>query len=262
VNEADRFEHILDELRSLLMNMQMIGLEVALVGGQVISLEARARGGDGVIDVRTPTGVVVRRGYSMEPDLLFDVEEAGARSDAILDVLRQRGFKRVRTLSWRKELPEAGEMFLDLFVPPDADEVFNPGGFTKLPAGDLALARAAPLKVTLASGELSVLVPDPVGFLAMKLEAKLELRPDETKDSFDMYAYVVMKGVDEVRGALATSNSRDIIAEKLRTLFGDISSPGVRDVVSYTDALDEDDTALLERAVVDLFEQLFQPRSR
>ncbi len=257
MNEAERFECILDELRSLLMDFQMIGVDVALVGGQVLALEARAKGGDGVIEVRTPTGVVVRRGYSMEPDLLFDVEEAGSRSDAILDILRQRDFNRVRTHRWRKELGEAGEMLLDLFVSPDADDAYNPGGFTKLPAAELALARAAPLKVSIPSGELTVQVPDPVGFLAMKLEAKLRLRPDETKDSFDMYAYVVMKGVDEVNAVLSKSgNTRDSIVADLRDLFGDVSSRGVRDVVSYAGTLNEDDTALLARAVVDLFEQL------
>jgi hypothetical protein len=38
------------------------------------------------------------------------------------------------------------------------------------------------------SGILNVAVPDVVGFLAMKLEAKLRLRPTEAKDSFDIYA--------------------------------------------------------------------------
>ena len=257
MNESERFECILDELRTLLRDFQIIGVGVVLVGGQVLALESRAKGGDGVIEVRTPTGVAVRRGYSMEPDLLFDVEEAGARSDAILDILRQRDFSRVRNYQWCKELGEAGEMLLDLFVSPDADDAYNPGGFTPLPGAELALARATPLEVSIPSGDLIVQVPDPVGFLAMKLEAKLRLRPNEAKDSFDIYAYVVIKGVAEVSAALNESgNARDSIVANLRDLFGEIHSPGVRDVVSYAGALAEDDAALLERAVVDLFELL------
>jgi len=258
VNETKRFECILDELHYLLIDLQMIGVKITLVGGQVISLEARALGGDGVIEVHTPTDIVIQRGYSMEPDLLFDVEEAGARSDAILDVLRQRNFKRVRTHRWRKDLPLAGEMLIDLFVPPAADEAYNPGGFTQLPAADLVLARATPLKVVIPSGEFEIHIPDPAGFLAMKLEAKISLRPNETKDSFDIYAYVAMKGVDEIRTALGIdTETRNRIIADLRYLFGDVSSPGVRDAVSYASTLNEDETALLERAAVDLFQQLW-----
>src|SRR5437773_12464903 len=119
--ESEQFEAVLDELRALVSGFQMIGVGVVLVGGQVLSLESRAAGGDGVIEVRTPTDIVVRRGYSMEPDLLFDIDEAAARADAILDVLRRRDFKRVMMHRWRKETP-AGEVLADLFVSPDADE--------------------------------------------------------------------------------------------------------------------------------------------
>lgn len=76
--ESAQFEAVLDELRALVSGFQMIGVGVMLVGGQVLSLEARAA----VIEVRTPTDIV------------------------------------------------------------DADEANNPAGFTRLPAGDLAFARA------------------------------------------------------------------------------------------------------------------------
>lgn len=86
--EREQFEAVLDELRLLLSEFRKIGVGVILVGGQVIALEARAAGGDGVIEVRTPTDVVIQRGYSMEPDLLFDVDGAGPRAEAIVDVLK------------------------------------------------------------------------------------------------------------------------------------------------------------------------------
>ena len=111
------------------------------------------RGGsaDGIIEVRTQTDVVVQRGYSMEPDLLFDVDEAAPRVDAIIDVLKRRGFTRVKTYRWRKAT-ELGEILLDLFIPPDADSANDPAGFTRLPAGDLALLRPGKLRVNLAAG--------------------------------------------------------------------------------------------------------------
>jgi hypothetical protein len=256
MNDSERFEQILGELRGLLVALRLTGVDVMLVGGQVISLEALARGGDGIIEVKTDTGIVARRGFSMEPDLLFDVDGAGARPDCILDVLKQCGFNRVRSFRWRKALPEAGDMLVDLFVPPDADEANNPGSFTSLPAGDLAFARAKSLRVSVPSGTLEIKVPDPIGFLAMKLEAKMRLRPNETKDSFDLYAYVVLKEVETVRQALLDSDDGPRLAAGLRHLFGDVSGSGVADVVAAAGALSDDERGLLARAVVDTFEAL------
>jgi hypothetical protein len=198
---ASQFEDVLDQLRVLLSRIQSIGIDVVLVGGQVLSVEARAAGGDGVIEVRTATEVVVSRGYSMEPDLLFDVDAAPQRVDAIGDVLTSCGFVRVKTHRWRKESAR-GEVLLDLFIAADVDDANNPGGYTRLPAGDLALLRAKPIRIALASGNLDIAVPDPVGFLAMKIVAKQRLRPTATKDSFDIYAYVSMKGTTVVALAL------------------------------------------------------------
>lgn len=242
--ESAQFEAVLDELRVLVSGFQMIGVSVVLVGGQVLSLEARAAGGDGVIEVRTPTDLVVQRGYSMEPDLLFDIDEAAARADAVLDVLKDRGFKRVMTHRWRKETA-TGEVLVDLFMSSDADEANNPAGFTRLPAGDLALARSRSLRINVSSGILDIAVPDPVGFIAMKLEAKLRLRPAATKDSFDLYAYVAVKGADVVRRALeAEKRDGPRLTRELALLFGDVDSQGVEDVLSYAGTLADDERAL------------------
>ncbi len=140
LDEAAQFEVVLDELRDLLSHLTMIGVSPMLVGGQVLAVEGKAAGGDGVIEVRTPTDVVVRRGFSMAPDLLFDVDEAGPRSDAIIDILRQRGFRRVKTYRWAKAMP-TGEVLLDLFMPPDADDANDPVSHACLRATSRLFAR-------------------------------------------------------------------------------------------------------------------------
>lgn len=254
IDEAAQFEIVLDELRGVLIDFTTIGVSAMLVGGQVLAVESKAAGGDGVIEVRTPTDVAVQRGFSMEPDLLIDVDEAASRVDAIVDILKERRFKRIKTYRWAKQVP-TGEVLLDLFMPPDADEANNPAGFTRLPMGDIALLRPRTIQVHLKSGILDVAVPDVVGFLAMKLEAKLKLRPTESKDSFDIYAYVAMKGIEVVNSGLKRDASEGprIIA-RLRPLFGDIDAPGVIDVLAYAGSLGDHERALLSRAVVDLFE--------
>ena len=42
----------------------------------------------------------------------------------------------------------------------------------------------------------------------------------------------------------------------LWTLFGDVTAPGVLDVLSYAGSLADEERALLARAVVDLFEEI------
>jgi len=261
-DDAARFEAVLDELRRVLLELQSIGVGAVLVGGQVLALESRAAGGSGTIQVSTATGVIVERGYSMEPDLLFDVDEVAQRADAIPDVLRRCGFERRRSYRWRKAT-ERGEVLLDLFVAPDADAANVPGDYTRLPGGDLALLRPRVLRIQIASGLLEVAVPGAVGFLAMKLEAKLRLRPSDTKDSFDLYAYVAMKGVDAVAEAFrqdAREGGR--VLDQLRQLFGDPQADGVRDVLAYAGPLVEEERALLARAVVDLTDELCRASAR
>ncbi len=158
VDEAAQFELVLDELRGVLIDFTTIGVSAMLVGGQVLAVESKAAGGDGVIEVRTPTDVAVQRGFSLEPDLLIDVDEAAPRVDAIVDILKERGFKRIKTYRWAKQTP-TGEVLLDLFMPPDADEANNPAGFTRLPMGDIALLRPRLLQVHLKNGILDVAVP-------------------------------------------------------------------------------------------------------
>jgi hypothetical protein len=255
-HDAARFEAVLDELRRVLIELQGIGVGAVLIGGQVLALESRAAGGSGTIQVRTTTGVQIDRGYSMEPDLLLDVDDVAPRADAIPDVLRRCGFGRLRGYRWRKTTGR-GEVLLDLFVAPDTDATHVPGDYTRLPGGELALARPQVLRLRVPSGMLEVLVPDPVGFLATKVEAKRHLRPSQTKDSFDLYAYVAMRGVATVAEALRRDDREGPrIEAQLRALFGGTEAEGVRDVLAYAGSLGEEERTLLARAVVDLFDDL------
>ena len=65
IDEAAQFEIVLDELRGVLIDFTTIGVSAMLVGGQVLAVESKSAGGDGVIEVRTPTDVAFQRGFSM-----------------------------------------------------------------------------------------------------------------------------------------------------------------------------------------------------
>src|SRR4051812_18972098 len=117
----ERLDLVLDELRQLLTAFHDLAAHVLLVGGQVLAVEAKRAGGTGEIVVTTPTGLSLGGRYTMEPDLLLDVDSAGARAEHFLDALRERGFKRVRSFRWHKELDAGFGVDIDLFVPPDAD---------------------------------------------------------------------------------------------------------------------------------------------
>lgn len=89
--DAARFEAVLGELRRVLIELQGIGVGAVLIGGQVLALESRAVGGSGTIQVRTTTGVQIDRGYSMEPDLLLDVDDVAPRLNAAVCGGRRNG---------------------------------------------------------------------------------------------------------------------------------------------------------------------------
>jgi hypothetical protein len=182
-DEATRFEAVLDELRVLMTELRRIGVYAVLVGGQVLAVEHRENGGTGVVEVRTPTDVAVNRGFSLEPDLLIDADQAGERVHALGDAIRNCNFERVKTERWCKTT-HTGDVFIDIFIPEEADHVNDPGA-VRLPHGEAALLKPRTVTLSLKNGILEIDVPDPVGFLAMKLEAKLRLRPTEMKDSFD-----------------------------------------------------------------------------
>ncbi|WP_257462881.1 hypothetical protein [Archangium lipolyticum] len=253
MDELEQFEAVLRELGELLLDLADLSSRVMLIGGQVLALESRKRGRSGMIEVETDTGEVVPRGFTLEPDLLFDLDGTVFMAGRLLEVLRERGYSRVRNFRWSKPLGETS-VNLDLFAPAEVDPEELPTFMTPLPDARLVLRRQQPIELTIGDRPLRVAIPDAVGFLAMKTRAKLELRPDENKDSFDIFAYVKLVGAGAVLDALQQAGQEGWdIQKKLLALFFSRSSPGVRDVVAYANSFDPEQQELLAQSVVDLF---------
>jgi hypothetical protein len=223
---------------------------VYLIGGQVLSVRERERGRNGVIEIETPTGVRIDRGFSLEPDLLLDIDGMGPRSDALVDVLRRRGYRRARDFRWLREI-DGHPVEIDLFRPESSDRDYAPTGMIVARGGDLAMARALKVRLGLQAGTLEIAVPDAVGFLAMKIAAK-DLRPKLSKDCFDIYAYVWLTTPEATRAALnsAGADGKQVRAG-LQRLFGALDAVGVQDVIAYASTLSDFDRSLLERTVAD-----------
>lgn len=256
MTEDERFEEVLRELGELLLDLGDLSSRVVLIGGQVLALESRLRGGTGVISIKTETGTEVDRGFSFEPDLLFDLEGAEFSAERLPQVLQQRGYGRTRGFRWSKTLGSGGDMHLDLFAPADIERSVLPTEMTLLPDAQLALRRSQPARLTIGDTSLRILLPDAVGFLAMKVRAKLEQRPEEHKDSFDIFAYVKLIGAKAVLASL-TEAGKDghVLQGKLLRLFWNASAPGVQDVMAYATSLEPMEKELLAQAAVDLFSE-------
>lgn len=221
-----------------------------LVGGQVPALLGRDMRGTAVVTVETDSGVRVDRPYSFEPDLLFDAEAAGFQSDRFTLVLHDCGYRRVTT--WRYAKSVGGIVIeLDVFAPPEFGETPHPTG-QELPRGDVALLRPECLEVRTRAGLVEVAIPSATAFLAMKLEAKLRLRPAETKDSFDLFAYVQLVSPEAVTASLQEHGDEGTrVRKELRQLFDHVGSPGVQDVLAFAAHLEPLERELLAQAVVD-----------
>jgi hypothetical protein len=256
MTDAERFDLVLAELGQLFVRLGDLTEHVVLVGGQALAIEARETTGSAALSVETATGTIVTRGFTMEPDLLFDVDASEGRLDQLTVALRECGFQRTgRSFRWAKKVGEV-PIELDLFCPEGVDEDVLPTPMTVLPGGGLAIARSKRIEVMLGLRRMPVAVADPLGFLTMKLEAKLRLRPEETKDSFDLFAYVSFKGAEAVATALRSTKEGEAVFRDLQQLFATESSPGVLDVLASAPTLVGDEGALLARAVVDLFDDL------
>lgn len=145
----------------------------------------------------------IDRGYSFEPDLLLDFDAAGNRATEFEIVLKDRKLQKIKTYRWRSLGSPAIE--LDFFKAHDADDANVALGATPIKDSELVLSRAQPIEVIAGSDSFKIRVPDPLGFIAMKLRAKLEYRPTEDKDSFDIVAYVYLKTPALVRESLGSS---------------------------------------------------------
>jgi len=256
MTDEERFDEILEELRALLLDLGDLSSKVMLIGGQVLALESRLRGGTGVIAVATNTGTLVERGYSYEPDLLFDLDGTEFMAERLPEVLRLRGYSRTRTFRWSKDLP-GGRMDLDLFAPGDVDAEALPTQMTGLPEARFALRKCRPVALSVGKSSLRILLPDAAGFLSMKERATSLRRPPNPKDCFDIYAYVSMVGLDQVKMSLGDAGEDGrALRERLRALFDAPSSRGVLDVLASAASLEDAEKRLLAQGVVDLFAEL------
>ena len=251
--ELQQFETILKELGELMLALGDLSQRIVLIGGQALALQSRAQGGTGLIAVETETGEVVQRGYTFEPDLLIDLEGAEFSAEHLPDILQQRGYQRTRGFRWSKPLGMT-TIHLDLFASPEIDSDALPTSMTPLPDARLVLRRSQRIELTVGDTRLRIAIPDAVGFLTMKVRAKLEQRPEEHKDSFDIFTYVKLVGPRNVSESLQKAGPEgQELKTKLLTLFWNDSSPGVLDVVAYASTLEPDQKKLLVRSVVDLF---------
>lgn len=262
MTEEERFEEILRELGELLLELESQCATTVLIGGQVLALESRRRGGTGVIAIETNTGTVVERGFSFEPDILIDMDGTEFMAGRLPELLRSRGYERLkgergqRDFRWSKTL-QGGVMHLDLFAPAGVEKEHLPTPMTLLPDSQLALRRSHRVPLPVGGVQPGILLPDPVAFLTMKERAKREQRPTEIKDSFDIFAYVRLVGSTEVKASLDQAGEEGrLLRHRLMSLFWNATAPGVQDVMAYATSLEQEDRDLLAQAAVDLFSEL------
>lgn len=91
----------------------------------------------------------------------------------------------------------------------------------------------------------------------MKVRAKLEKRPDYTKDCFDIYGYVTLIGIDKVAAAIVKAGGEGTtLMNQLDELFGDEDALGVDDVLAFVPDMYGDQYMLVRRAVMECFAEL------
>jgi len=253
-DEERQFERVLEELADLMNQLGDLSQSVTVIGGQVLAIESRLRGKSGEVTLRTETGQSIPRGFTLEPDLLFDLDGTEFMAERLTEVLRDRGYRRTKNHRWSRELEE-GRIDLDLFAPEGVDPLDLPTSMTPLRDSRLVLHRRQPFQLKVGGTVLSLALPSIAGFIAMKLRAKLELRPEVTKDSFDLVAYVSMIGAVEVVKALSADREGRRLQAQLVDLFRSKDAPGVVDVLAYAGALEPMEQELLAAAVVELFSE-------
>jgi hypothetical protein len=260
VTESEHFEVVLHELACFLLDLGDLASRVLLIGGQVLALESLRRRGTALLEVQTETGIALNRGFTMEPDLLLDLDEDTFQSERLTEVLRLRGYQRTREFRWARRIDVNSEWVtieMDLFAPPQVPRDVLPTRMTRLPDAGLALRRPRRIDVSVGGAPLRISVPDAAAFLAMKVRAKCEQRPTESKDCFDMFAYVTLVGTTEVRASLTEAGEiGEWVRKKLVEIFYDTKASGVEDVAQFAVGLSPDEEALLRQGVVDLFADL------
>ena len=255
MTDRERFEVILEEVGALLDRIGWL-CEVVLIGAQALAAEQVAAGEDPLLQVETDTGQRLVRGYSFEPDLLIDPvdPELSARWDELPEILRSCGYQRGgRDFQWEKQI---GDVYvrLDLFRPEGTPEQATPT--TELPRGEQVLARASELRFRVGTRSVRLKTPNPADFVLMKLDAMRIRRPKNSKDAFDLYAYVRKKTPAVVAAALASAREREEALQSLHKVFADENAVGVLDVLDFAGSLEGIDRALVARDVVRTFAEV------
>jgi hypothetical protein len=142
-----------------------------------------------VITLKTGTGIEVDRGFSYEPDLLFELEGDEFTAERLPEVLKARDYQRFRDYRWSKPLSSGVMMDLDVFSMPGVAQDELPVPMTVLPDAQLALKHKRTIEIKVGNLPLSLAVPDAAGFLAMKVRAKLEHRPKSSPGVRDVLEY-------------------------------------------------------------------------
>lgn len=261
MTDTERFEIIIGALGELVIALGSIGLyekDIVLIGAQVVALEQRARKLE-LFEVRTPHDIALTRGFSMEPDLVFDTDDE-QKMEQLFEVTRQQGFVRSflpgRPARYVKTV-RGVKVEVDFFT--TSIEEPSPGGLPRLRgAGRLRTHSVALLH------NQTISVPDACSYLSMKLEAKLRIRPAHQKDSFDMYLYVRTMGEQAVIKSLDNTGPDGArVRRELQELFGSLDGRGVRDVVAAgLPQANPAEKELLLRHVVETFEPIFVHRPR
>ncbi len=257
MTDEERFLAVLEELHALLLQLGDLKDRTVIIGGHVIALHGLARRGSAAIETSTGTGVVVSRGFTHEPDLLFDLDADTFTAERLPEVLKLRGYQRHRDFRWGKTLESGVLVELDLFRSPELEDLDAPVSMTALPDAAAVIRRTETIVVRLGGADTRWRVPDPFGFLSMKVRAKLEQRPLKHKDCFDMYVLVKLLGAETVRAALDAAPERARqLRRQLSSLFWSIDAPGVLDVLFEAGVTDTAERELLARDVVDTFADL------
>ncbi|MBI3182157.1 MAG: hypothetical protein HYZ28_08425 [Myxococcales bacterium] len=259
MTDSERFQVVLRELGELMLELFAVGLadDVVLIGAQVVALEQRSRN-EPEFQLDLPAGPRVLRPFSLEPDIVLDTEDL-ARLEDLPGALRRKGFERSLTPGkpsrWTKRVGDFA-MEIDLFTTADCDEAALPTPMTRLRG-----APRLPLRQLSLDGTNTIRVPNAYAFMSLKLEAKLRIRPQHTKDSLDLFAYARVVGAESINEALdAEGDEGARVRRELRQLFATVDSDGVRDVVTAAgETMGPDEKALLARGVVDAFEPIVSP---
>lgn len=159
MSDTQRYEIVLKELRELLATMPDFAGRVIMIGGQVLALEARSRGGDGQLTIDTQVGELLDRGFSFEADLLLDFEGLVA-TDHFETRLRDRGYQKKSGFAWSRDV-EGYEVELEFFRAEEASEEIAPVRTTPVPGGQAAIARARELTVQVPGGKRRFWSPTP-----------------------------------------------------------------------------------------------------